>query len=580
MKARYAVGSLLIVALCWPVAAASAPPQMSRDEIVKLAKTVVGFSYWWGGSKWLPGSSSKGKCTPNAGSGGCPKCSHSGSYGADCSGFVGKAWQVAVAKPLNVAYHPYATTHFTKNTTWWNKISRSSTKIADAFTYNTNGSGHIFLYEKGDVWGNVWAWECKGCKSGCVYNLRPASSNYGVRQRKLLKAAPPVCTAKCSGTKMIDANCKETDCSKSSGLCVKDSLGLRCISAYCTATGGAKLCLPDGKLGSCSNGKLTASGCGAGTKCVKLSASNATCAKPCPASCDDGNPCTKDGCVASTGQCSHKAQSGPSCWDGNKCLAGQTCNKGKCGGGKPAKDCDDKNPCTADSCTAKTGACTHPAAAGKCNDGDACTVGDTCKSGKCAAGPVKACEDGNSCTDDACSNGACAYVANAAACDDGDACTGADVCANEGCAGEKLQCDDGKDCTNDMCRDGKCEHPEVKAAPSPACQGADVVTLSPCGKVLDNRGPCTVGLTCEAGVCVANGLVVGADDAGRAGRGAADGINGLDGSASGRRQLVGHGGVAPSSGCSGGGGGGGPATAWLLALVALGLFGWRRRKLC
>jgi hypothetical protein len=44
--------------------------------------------------------------------------------------------------------------------------------------YNTNGAGHTFLYESGDGWGSMWAYECKGCSYGCVHNLRTATTTY------------------------------------------------------------------------------------------------------------------------------------------------------------------------------------------------------------------------------------------------------------------------------------------------------------------------------------------------------------------------------------------------------------------
>jgi len=55
-----------------------------------------------------------------------------------------------------------------------------------------------------------------------------------------------------------------------------------------------------------------------------------------------------------------------------------------------------------------------------------------------------ACDDGNPCTDDACSpGGGCSFVENAIGCDDGDACTTSDVCTAGSCAGERATgCDD------------------------------------------------------------------------------------------------------------------------------------------
>ena len=55
MAMALAAASLLIPAL-----STAAPNEMTRDEIVVIAKTVPGFSYWWGGSKWSPGASAKG----------------------------------------------------------------------------------------------------------------------------------------------------------------------------------------------------------------------------------------------------------------------------------------------------------------------------------------------------------------------------------------------------------------------------------------------------------------------------------------------------------------------------------------
>jgi cytochrome c551/c552 len=46
-----------------------------------------------------------------------------------------------------------------------------------------------------------------------------------------------------------------------------------------------------------------------------------------------------------------------------------------------------------------------------------------------------ACDDANSCTDDACAGALCAFVNNSAACDDGNACSRDDVCSAGLCAG-------------------------------------------------------------------------------------------------------------------------------------------------
>lgn len=154
----------------------------SRDAAIARAKAGVGFSYWWGHGRWSsqgPSSSTRGSC-----SGSCPSCSHSGAMGADCSGFVAKAWQVPSSNSdVSVDSHPYGTVHFDSDTSSWTTVPRSSAIKADAFVYNTNGAGHIFLYESGDPWGSSWTYEARGCSYGIVHNLRTISSTYKAIRR-------------------------------------------------------------------------------------------------------------------------------------------------------------------------------------------------------------------------------------------------------------------------------------------------------------------------------------------------------------------------------------------------------------
>lgn len=160
-----------------PGGGSSGGSSSARDAAVSRAKGGVGFSYWWGHGRWAPGglsSSTRGTCT-----GSCPNCRHGGSYGADCSGYVGKIWQVpSWNSDPRVDQHPYSTINFVGSNPLWRTVSRSSARKGDAFTYNSNGAGHIFLFESGDGWGSMWAYEARGCSYGIVHNLRTASSAY------------------------------------------------------------------------------------------------------------------------------------------------------------------------------------------------------------------------------------------------------------------------------------------------------------------------------------------------------------------------------------------------------------------
>ncbi|MBK8014278.1 MAG: SH3 domain-containing protein [Deltaproteobacteria bacterium] len=144
------------------------------ESMLARARSGVGFSYHWGGGCWSPESSSTGACY-----GSCPSCSHKGTWGADCSGYVAKIWQVPGETSLESCGHPYSSADFYSSTTHWSRVSRSSAKPGDAFVRN----GHIFLYNGGDAWGSMRAYEAKGCSYGIVYNSRTADSSYRVIRR-------------------------------------------------------------------------------------------------------------------------------------------------------------------------------------------------------------------------------------------------------------------------------------------------------------------------------------------------------------------------------------------------------------
>jgi len=155
--------------------ASSGLTEAERDNIMERGSLVVGYSYWWGHGRFGCGLG-HGSC-----SGSCPSCSHSGSAGADCSGFVAKAWDVPWgASGTCTDGHPYSTYTFYDYRYYWSKISRDNATRADAFVH----PGHMFLRRGGgDNWGNIQVYECSGCSTGCVTHYRTAASDYIVIRR-------------------------------------------------------------------------------------------------------------------------------------------------------------------------------------------------------------------------------------------------------------------------------------------------------------------------------------------------------------------------------------------------------------
>ena len=114
-----------------------------------------------------------------------PGLRHNGSYGADCSGYVAKVWQVPEwNNDPTTNQHPYSSYVFTHQEYEWTTVSRDALHKADAFTYNTDGRGHIMLYESGDAWGQMWTYESRGCSTGIVHNLRTVSDKYKAIRHK------------------------------------------------------------------------------------------------------------------------------------------------------------------------------------------------------------------------------------------------------------------------------------------------------------------------------------------------------------------------------------------------------------
>ncbi len=306
-----------------------------------------------------------------------------------------------------------------------------------------------------------------------------------------------------------------------------------CVESVCDPlTGECDIVPIDGEV-FCKDGNP----CTAGDLCV-----DGVCVPGAEISCGDGNPCTDDSCDPLLG-CVAEYNLEP-CDDGDVCTVSDECFEGECTGGPPL-DCDDGNPCTDDGCHAEDGCfsadnelpceggfcfegvcvpdspeecdddnictseslgpdqeCVYTLNKLPCDDDNPCTIGDNCHLGTCISGASVDCSDSDVCTDDFCDPvDGCYHVANAAPCNDLNDCTSVDVCVDGHCQGSgQPDCDDDNLCTDDSCDPvlGKCLHSfnDAPCDDGDVCTEADQCIMGICfgagGGECDDANECTI----------------------------------------------------------------------------------------
>ena len=252
MRTRIGVAcGLIVIGLTTVVGAA--PPTETVQDIVCRGTSGEGFSYEWGGECWCGNgcdpdlvSCNPGTCTPNAGSTGCPDCTHTGTYGADCSGFVSKAWQVPNPNPVEACdVDRYVASSFTKDHEYWDVVPMSDLRPADA----TASSTHVILVIGAkDPYGEHEVVEAKGCNYGIVRQSRTFSSSY-------------------SGARRINiTQCVCADGDEESRACGDCGTESRTCEGGCTwsawsacegpdPSGTESACTVDGAAGACADGQ-------------------------------------------------------------------------------------------------------------------------------------------------------------------------------------------------------------------------------------------------------------------------------------------------------------------------------------
>jgi hypothetical protein len=196
------------------------------------------------------------------------------------------------------------------------------------------------------------------------------------------------------------------------------------------------------------------------------------------------------------GRCEYDFIEGADCDDGNACTISDTCATGACRG-TPMACTTPRAPVCLDATRLQTydnpgvcngGRCVYTQQTITCGSGGC--AGNACQTDPCANvtcnTPPSVCYDAAG----TCSQGSCSYPANRAACNDNDACTDGDTCSGGVCSGVPKLCNTPEP---DTCRDANTAaiHDRVGRCSAGACSYAVHYVSCPAG--------------CAAGACNPSG---------------------------------------------------------------------------
>ncbi len=200
----------------------------------------------------------------------------------------------------------------------------------------------------------------KGTVAGITQNVVDLDVFDGDYQALNTLAANPTCTAMCSGSYLVQADCTRTDCGAQSARCVSDAGSPRCVADACPVSGTADVCLSENQVGHCSGGNLASTeNCGSGEYC-SAAGSQVRCVSSFCVPSAGAAPVAHVACYTEPTEIAHCDANGQ--LELETCPAGEVCTKenGTWGCAPPA--C----PATGDVLT-----CIDDTTLGSCSDGEA-----------------------------------------------------------------------------------------------------------------------------------------------------------------------------------------------------------------
>lgn len=260
------------------------------------------------------------------------------------------------------------------------------------------------------------------------------------------------------------------------------------LAGGCASQAGETLVSVSPELGACNDADA----------CTQTDTCQAgVCTGANPVVCAASDTCHQAGtCDSGSGVCSNPASpDGSPCSDADACTQSDTCEAGICTGSNPIL-CSASDPChDAGTCDAGTGVCSNPPKPDgtTCTDGNACTQTDTCEAGICTGSNSIVCTPTNECHEaglcDA-GSGICSdpVKPDGATCEDGNPCTLPDTCQAGACQSGPPTDFDADAHVNGLCGGDDCNDTNPLVWQSPLEVGnLTIATVSPANVAWDSQ---------------------------------------------------------------------------------------------
>jgi hypothetical protein len=338
--------------------------------------------------------------------------------------------------------------------------------------------------------------------SGCFATNKfcdPTQTNGNLCQQNVCNQTTGQCTLS-SITCNAPDSCFTTTCDPTKGCIYTDGCAAQQLISGTTTP---SLCLNracNNATSTCTTTTVTcpvpANQCSTGSCDPVLGCVNSTI------SCDDGNACTTDSCNPSSG-CQHVSVQCPAPTNSSFACLNIICDP-KVGCTTTNKSCDDGNICTTDSCNPSTG-CLHTSISCVPDLTDLCHNISCDPVLGCIKTPNVTCNDGLSCTTDACvpSTGLCTFTPIVCP-SSGNPCTSS-VCSEsaKGCVNQTTTLCNSQPtnlCQTSTCNatTNTCQVTSVTCAPTNLCQ---TVRCDPAFGCISTPKICNDGVICTIDTC-------------------------------------------------------------------------------